>query len=74
MMGIIIAIMLGCLVGIVIASIKDEEGVMWLLIGIGISCVAIIITMEVIASQCDDYGKFNFANKFYQCELIQGKK
>lgn len=74
MMGIIIAIMLGCLVGIIISSIKDEEGVMLILICIGISCVVIIVTMANIASQCDDYGKFNFANKFYQCELIQGKK
>lgn len=74
MMGIAVAILMVCAIGVFIAYLNDAWAVLGVFAGIGIFAIAIICTLVNIQKTCDDYGKFSVGNRFYQCELIQGKK
>ena len=74
MMGIAVAILIVCAIGVFVAYLNDAWSALMVLAVIGIFVIAIICTLVNIQETCDDYGKFSVGNRFYQCELIQDKK
>lgn len=73
-MGIVVAILMVCAIGVFAAYLNEAWSALGVFVGIGIFAIAIICTLINIQKTCDDYGKFSVGTRFYQCELIQGKK